>query len=370
VRALFTGGGTGGHVYPALAVIERLIARRVVSAEEVAWVGRPTSIEQELVARQGLVFMPISTGALRGRSPIDALKSIGNLIKGAGEGRRLIREWKPDVVFSTGGYVTAPLTLAAWREHVPVMIYLPDMEPGLAVRQLSRFATRVCVSFDSVAAHLDARKVLVTGYPVRQELLEADRESARERLGLDPKSNVLLVLGGSTGAHSINQAISNHLEALLELGQIVHVSGVADLDDLRERSETLPALLRSGYHLYGYMHEEMIDALAAADLVVARAGASVLAEFPAVGLPAILVPYPYAGQHQRLNAQLLAQRGGAVVVDDDALLERLLDVVRALLSDRGRRDAMAVAMRSVSVPEAADRLADALVQIAKQVQRG
>jgi UDP-N-acetylglucosamine--N-acetylmuramyl-(pentapeptide) pyrophosphoryl-undecaprenol N-acetylglucosamine transferase len=273
VRALFTGGGTGGHVYPAFAVIERLIATRGVAAEDVAWVGRPASIEQELVTRQGLPFWPISTGALRGRSPIQALKSVGNLIRGAVEGRRLIREWKPDVVFSTGGYVTAPLTLAAWREHVPVMIYLPDMEPGLAVRQLSRFVTRICVSFDSVAAHFDRRNVLVTGYPVRQELLQADRASAREQLGLDATKMVVLVLGGSTGAHSINQAVGDHLEALLDLGQIVHVSGTADVSDLQERAETLPASLRCGYHLYGYMHEEMIAALAAADLVVARAGA-------------------------------------------------------------------------------------------------
>ncbi|MHB1319367.1 MAG: undecaprenyldiphospho-muramoylpentapeptide beta-N-acetylglucosaminyltransferase [Anaerolineae bacterium] len=367
MRVLFTGGGTGGHVYPALAVADRLKARGVELAQ-LAWVGRPASIEEKLVTHYGMSYRPISSGALRGRSPWQVFTSVFHLLRGVGEGRRLIGELKPDAIFSTGGYVTAPLTVAAWMHHVPVLIYLPDMEPGLAVRFLARFATRVCVSFDSVAAFFDRRKVLVTGYPVRQELLTADRELARVRLGLDG-SQVLLVLGGSSGAHSINQAVSRRLDALLEVAQVVHVTGAADLDALQELRATLPIARAARYHLYGYLHEEMIDALVAADLVVARAGASTLAELPAARLPAILVPYPYAGEHQRVNAGYLAQRGGAVIVTDADLDARLLGTVRGLLSDESRMADMAAAMWSISVPDAADRLAECLLDVAQGAQR-
>jgi len=363
MRILFTGGGTGGHVYPALAVIDRLLALERAADIEVAWVGRLGSVEQDLVGRHGIAFWPISTGALRGRSPFQVIGSAVSLVKGIVQGRKLVRQWKPDVVFSTGGYVTAPLTLAAWLARVPVVIYLPDMEPGLAIKLLARFARHVCVSFESVAQYFDRRKVIVTGYPVRQDLLNVDRDEARSRLGLNADRHVLLVLGGSTGAHSINEAVSRHLSELLSLAQVVHASGPADLEDLTRRTDLLSVEQRSHYHLYGYLHAEMADALAAADLVVARAGASTLAEFPAMGLPAILVPYPHAGPNQGVNAAFLAERGGAIVVPDADLEARLVAEVRSLLSDRERLATMSVAMRAIAVPDAADRLAACLVRV-------
>ncbi len=363
MRVLFTGGGTGGHVYPALAVVDRLLALEDGAHIELAWVGRLGSVEEDLVGRHGIAFWPISTGALRGRSPLQVIGSAVSLVKGMVQGRGLIRRWRPDVVFSTGGYVTAPLTLAAWLARVPVVIYLPDMEPGLAIKLLARFARHVCVSFESVAQYFDRRKVVVTGYPVRQDLLNVDRAEARSQLGLDAGRHVLLVLGGSTGAHSINEAVSKHLSELLTLAQVVHASGPGDLDELTRRTAQLSAEERAGYQLYGYLHGEMAAALAAADLVVARAGASTLAEFPAVGLPAILVPYPYAGPNQGVNAAFLAERGGAIVVPDADLDARLVLEVRALLGDQERLATMSVAMRAIAVPDAADRLAACLVRV-------
>ena len=363
MRILFTGGGTGGHVYPALAVIDRLLALESASDIEVSWVGRSGSVEEDLVGRHGITFWPISTGALRGRSPAQAIGSAGRLVRGIVQGRKLVRQWRPDVVFSTGGYVTAPLTLAAWLARVPVVIYLPDMEPGLAIKLLARFARHVCVSFASVAQHFDRRKVVVTGYPVRQDLLNVDRDEARIRLGLDADRHVLLVLGGSSGAHSINEAVSRHLSELLDLAQVVHASGPGDVEELTRRADLLSIEERSRYHLYGYLHAEMADALGVADLVVARAGASTLAEFPAMGLPAILVPYPYAGPNQGVNAAFLAERGGAIVVPDAELDARLVAEVRTLLSDQERLDAMSAAMRAIAVPDAADRLAACIVRV-------
>jgi len=368
MRVLFTGGGTGGHVYPGLAVLERLSADRCAGPVQVAWVGRPAGVEEALVARQGIAFLPVHTGALRGRSPVQAACSLVNLARGIGESRQIVNTFRPEVVFSTGGYVTAPLTVAAWRSKVPVVIYLPDMQPGLAVRQLSHLATRVCVSFDSVQQHF-TREVTVTGYPVRRELLTADKRAARKALGLGASTPVLLVLGGSSGAHSLNEAVSRHLAELLDLAAIVHVSGGADLAALEARADGLGTDCRSRYHLFGYLHEEMVSALAAADLVVARAGASTLAEFPAVGLPAILVPYPHAGQHQRVNAEYLAGRGAAIIVDDAQLGDRLVDEIRGLFTNPQRLHAMSQAMRAISVPDAADRLADVLIELAQGARR-
>lgn len=367
MRVLFTGGGTGGHVYPALAVIERLQANPAygIEAGGMGWVGRSEGMEREIVERHGLPYMAVSAGALRGRGPLAALHSLAQLARGVWQGLRLLRRWQADAVFATGGYVTAPLVLAAWLAKRPVLIYLPDMEPGLAVRALARFAARIAVTVEPVTRFFDPEKVVVTGYPVRKGLIGADRTAARQRLGLRADRPILLILGGSSGAHSINMAVNRDLEGLLALAQVVHVSGAADLPLLEARRQRLPATLQADYHLAAYLHEEMVDALAAADLVVARAGAATLGEFPALGLPALLVPYPHAGQHQRQNAAYMAERGGAAVLDDQALADGLANPVGALLRDPTGLARMSHAMRQLSVDDAAERLACLLVELAK-----
>lgn len=367
MRVLFTGGGTGGHVYPALSVIERLRDDPAYGAEAegIAWVGRVEGIEREIIERQGIPYRGIAAGALRGRGPRSLARSLAQLARGVGQGRRLLREWRADVVFATGGYVTAPLVIAAWLAKRPVLIYLPDMEPGLAVRVLSRLARKIAVTVDPVARFFPPDKVVVTGYPVRRSLFQATRLEARRRLGLQTDQPVLLVLGGSSGAHSINMAVNRELERLLPLAQIVHISGTADYQVLQARQSRLPETLQTKYRLAAYLHEEMVDALASADLVIARAGAATLGEFPAVGLPAVLVPYPHAGEHQQLNADYMAERGAAVVLNDRGLTDHLFDTVTALLADRARLARMSEAARELAVGDAAERLAALLAALAK-----
>ncbi len=372
MRVLFTGGGTGGHVYPALAVIERLQADPAYGVEDdgIAWVGRNEGLEREIVARYGLPYLPISAGALRGQGPAAITHSLAQLARGIREGWRLLREWCADAVFATGGYVTAPLVLAAWLQRRPVLIYLPDMEPGLAVRTLSHLATCIAVTVEPVSRYFNAKQVTVTGYPVRRGLFTAQRPEARQRLGLHAERPVLLILGGSSGAHSINMAVHQELERLLALAQVVHISGKADFEALESRRRQLSETLQADYHLASYLHEEMADALAAADLVVARAGAATLGEFPAVGLPALLVPYPYAGQHQQENAQYMAERGAAIVLEDQSLPGSLAPAVAGLLADPGRLARMSEAMRQLSTHDAAERLALLLVEMAKGRNHG
>jgi len=362
MRVLITGGGTGGHVYPALAVADELVAhpRWHTTEKDIAWVGVAGNIEEEIIDRSNYDFLPVASGAIRGSSPLQLAKSVVHLARGVREARAHIRAFRPDAVLATGGYVAAPLILAARRERVPAVILLPDMEPGMAVKYLSRLVEKVAVSFKEVTQHFPPGKATVTGYPVRPALFEQNRYGARRNLGLESEGLVLLVLGGSRGARSINTAVEAMITRLLPLTQVIHLCGLEGYPHVKATQERLPNELSLRYRVYPYLHKEMLDALAAADLVVARAGAATLAEFPA----AILVPYPYAGRHQELNAAYLAAHGTGVVLSDDALESQLESTVRGLLQDTERLQAMREASRALAVPEASANVAALLQRIA------
>jgi UDP-N-acetylglucosamine--N-acetylmuramyl-(pentapeptide) pyrophosphoryl-undecaprenol N-acetylglucosamine transferase len=272
----------------------------------------------------------------------------------------IVRDFSPDVVLVTGGYVCAPVATAAWLRRVPILVFLPDLEPGLAVRALSRLATRVAVSFAEVEAYFPKSKVLTAGYPVRAEFFAADQVAARRAFGLEEGVRTVTVFGGSRGARSINRALSQGLEPLLESCQVIHVCGSLDAEWVMEKRAQLPDRLRNRYRAYAYLHEEMPSALAAADLAVARAGAATLGEFPALGLPSILVPYPYAGQHQGLNADYLVSRGAAVKIADAELEEKLLPAMLELLNDEMALAEMGERAQALSRPGAARRIAEEL----------
>jgi UDP-N-acetylglucosamine--N-acetylmuramyl-(pentapeptide) pyrophosphoryl-undecaprenol N-acetylglucosamine transferase len=229
---------------------------------------------------------------------------------------------------------------------------------------MARLARRVAVSAGPAVAHVPSGKATVTGYPVRRGFLEADKAEGRRRLGLlDPQLPTLFVSGGSQGGRSVNQAVAGQLPRLLEVCQVVHVSGRADYAWLVEVRGRLPEARRPAYHLHDYLHEEMPWALAAADLAVMRAGASTLGELTVAGLPAILVPYPYAGGHQRANARYLADLGGAVVLEDEQL-PHLFERVRELIEDPPRLESMAAALRGAARPQAAHEIARLVLEAA------
>jgi UDP-N-acetylglucosamine--N-acetylmuramyl-(pentapeptide) pyrophosphoryl-undecaprenol N-acetylglucosamine transferase len=258
------------------------------------------------------------------------------------------------------------MTLAAWRTGVPIVIYLPDIEPGLAIKFLARLADRVAVTTAEAQPFFRAGLTVVTGYPVRAELFAMHKEgkpTARRELDLNDDLPVLLVFGGSRGARSINQAITDQLEDYLQVCQVVHVTGALDERWVWAKWSELPEDLQARYHPWAYLHEKMIAALVAADLVVSRAGASVLGEFPAVGLPAVLVPYPYAGAHQALNAEYLARHQAAIIIDNVDLDKRLKDAVIELITDREKLTAMSQACQSLAKPEAVARLAREILEI-------
>jgi UDP-N-acetylglucosamine--N-acetylmuramyl-(pentapeptide) pyrophosphoryl-undecaprenol N-acetylglucosamine transferase len=323
----------------------------------------------QLAQRAGIQFSAIETGQIRGRSPWTMARNLGRMRRGAAQAATVIQDWKPDVVLMTGGYVAAPVAWAAWRSRprVPLLIYLPDLTPGQAIKVTSRLATKVAVSFPEAARYFPG-KAVVTGYPVRPELLAADKTAARALLRLQPDAPVLLVFGGSRGARSINRALVAALPQLLPRCQVVHVSGQLDWPEVEQArqglADTLPPALFERYHPYPYLHDEMVQALAAADLAVTRAGASVLGEFPARGLPSILVPYPYAGQHQDANAAYLADRDAAVVIVDTDLSARLAPTILELLDAPGELQGISQAAARLARPDAAHNIAALLYKMA------
>ena len=365
MRLLVSGGGTGGHVYPILAVLQHLDDLDESSAE-ICYVGNASSIEAKLAAKAGLAFRGISTASFHGAAPWVIPSRVARLARGTAQSISVMDEFLPRAVLATGGYVCAPAILAARMRRVPSLMYLPDLTPGMAIRFLGRYSTVVAVSVQKSTAYFAQGKAMVTGYPVRKELFEADKTSSRRKLGLDEQRKTLLVLGGSQGAHSINLAIGAILEDLLDICQVVHISGEADAPWLLSERDELPKALAGNYRVYPYLHEEMIDALAAADLAVARAGAATTGEFPALGLPSILIPYPYAGRHQDQNADYMVDNEAAVKLADVDLAEGVLrDTVVDLLTDEARLTRLAEGAHRLSRPDAAKRIAQVLRDIAR-----
>lgn len=360
MRLLICAGGTGGGVYPALAVLEALTSQQ--PNLETLWVGGEGGMEEELVNRAGIPFRSIPAAGVHGVGLRALPGNIAKLARGVQASRRILRGFKPDALFFTGGFVAAPMAVAGRK--IPTALYVPDIEPGLALKFLSRFADIVTVTApDSRKFFTRPERIVLTGYPLRSDLSTWSREKATQHLGLNPKLPTLLVTGGSKGARSINMAVLSHLEGLLGIAQIVQISGSLDWPVVEKAAQKLPAHLKSRYHAMPYLHE-MGAALAAADLVVSRAGASTLGEYPLFGLPAVLVPYPYAWRYQMVNAEYLAERNAAVILQDELLKEKLPSVVKDLFLNKHKLESMRAAMKALSHPDAAGSIASQLVKLA------
>ncbi len=361
VRLLICAGGTGGGVYPALSVLKTLESE----VQAVLWVGGKGGMESDLVTRAGVPFTAIPAAGVHGVG-LRALP--GNLLqlgRGTLAARRILREFNPDVLFFTGGYVAAPVAVAGRGR--PILLYVPDIEPGLALSFTARFADVIALTAEESRRYFNPRtRMAVTGYPTRLELGRWERPAARERLGLSNDLPVLLVSGGSKGARTINLPILQHLAELLGMAQVVHITGSLDKAAAQNASAGLAADLRQRYHPYEYLHEEMGAALAAADLAISRAGASTLGEYPLFALPALLVPYQYAWRYQKVNAEYLQQHGAAVVLEAGQLDRQLLPTVRQLLAAPGRLNAMRQAMQSLARLEAAAQIGGLLRELAEK----
>ena len=318
-------------------------------------------MEEALVNRAGISYRSIPAAGLHGVGLRALPRNIFKLIRGVIESRKILNEFKPDVLFFTGGYVAAPMAFAG--RHIPIVLYVPDIEPGLALKFLANFADVITLTADDSKKYFSSSKLLVTGYPLRADLSNWSRDQATQRFGLDSSKPTLLVTGGSKGARSINIAVMKHLKALLEIAQIIHITGTLDYDNIEKTANELPSNLKKDYHAMPYLHE-MGAALAVADLVLSRAGASALGEYPLFELPAILIPYPYAWRYQKVNADYLVEKNAAILLKDEDLENHLFSVIKDILMNENKRETMKAAMKTLSKPNAAELIASQLVELA------
>lgn len=352
MRVVISGGGTGGHIYPALAIAEEFRRR----GAEVLYMGCPDSMEQQFAATAGFAFAAVPAVGLRRRFPA-IFRDLSVDMKGRSLAKTQLQKFRPDLVIGTGGFVSAPVLSAAQGLHIPTLIHEQNAFPGLANRFLARRAAAVCLTFAAAGEHFPhPERHHLTGLPLRPQVVAADAAAAREYFGFPEDGKpLLLVTGGSQGARKLNNALQESYEKLLAAGiRIIHLTGKRHYEELKAAAPQHDDLI-----LLPYL-EQMQHALVLADLIAARAGASFLAEAAYLGKPCLLVPYPHAANdHQRYNARQFAAAGAAVVVEDAELCGATLAAsVLPLLANSDKLKEMSAASRTLAAEQAAQKIAD------------
>jgi UDP-N-acetylglucosamine--N-acetylmuramyl-(pentapeptide) pyrophosphoryl-undecaprenol N-acetylglucosamine transferase len=347
-------------------------ALRERGGADVHWIGSRSGVEAQRVPAAGIAFHTISTGKLRRYWD---WQNVPDLLwrapSGVVQSWRLLRELRPALLFATGGFVALPPALAARARGIPIVVHEQTAIPGLANRIVARFAQRIALSFPASDAALPADRTIVTGNPLRPELLTGSRETGCRRFGFDSALPIVYVTGGAQGSHRINRAVGEVLGQLLDVVQVVHQCGdnaeTGDHAWLASRAQSLPGERRGRYALLTYVGAELGDVYAAADLVVGRSGAGTVNECVSLGKPALYIPLPGAsGDEQTANARLVAAAGGGVLLPQSQLTgSALLDLVCKLIGDRDSLRAMGPRARSLAVPDAADRIARLIFETAR-----
>ncbi|MEZ4530981.1 MAG: undecaprenyldiphospho-muramoylpentapeptide beta-N-acetylglucosaminyltransferase [Thermomicrobiales bacterium] len=370
IRIAIAGGGTGGHVLPALSVIEELERRGVEM--ELLWIGSKTGVEGSEARARGVPFRAVSTGKFRRYPDFRTVTDAVRVPLGVPQAWWILRSFRPDVIFSTGGYVSTPSVVGGTR-MAPVLSHEQTAVLGLATRLNGRFVDVQALTFEtSLALTKDRSKTVVTGNPVRGSLKEGSRESGLQRFGFRSDMPVLFVTGGARGSSPLNERIEAILDDLLEHLQILHQTGATtdnpDFERLSARRQALPAETRDRYRVVERIRDEMADVYAMADLMLARAGAGTVAEIAYLGKTAILIPLPGSGGNEQLrNAEALSSIDGAVVIDQqDASPTRLREVILDLAANPERRGQIGANASRAGRPDAAARIADQLLALAEQ----
>ena len=324
-RIILTGGGTAGHVTPNIALIPKL--REL--GYDIQYIGSYNGIEKELIEPFGIPYHGISSGKLRRYFSLQNFTDPFRVIKGFGEARKLIKSLKPDVIFSKGGFVSVPVVLAGKRCKVPVIIHESDMTPGLANKLAIPSAVKVCCNFPETLDALPEGKAVLTGSPIRQELLTGDKDAARKMCGFTDEKPVILVIGGSLGAVAVNEAVRAALPELLKQFQIIHLCGKGKKDDSLVGTK--------GYVQYEYISEELPDLMAASDIMISRAGANAICEILALKKPNILIPLSAQASRgdQILNAASFEKLGYSIVIQEEEVTnEKLLAAVNEAFDNK------------------------------------
>jgi UDP-N-acetylglucosamine--N-acetylmuramyl-(pentapeptide) pyrophosphoryl-undecaprenol N-acetylglucosamine transferase len=363
MRILIAAGGTGGHVYPALAVARSL--RERTPDVEFRWLGGHRGLESSIVPPEGfqldiLPLRSLRTVDLSAHTALDPAR----LSASYPAALYSMTRWRPDAVFTTGGYIAIPVVMAAATLRVPSVMWEGNLVPGRSVRSTARLASVLAVSFAETAKELRGR-CFVTGTPIRS-FAGHDRASARAALKLEPETPVVFVFGGSQAVRRLNKAVNEALPALVERVTVIHMTGEPAYADALKLRESLPSDKRGRYRPFPFLRGEMADALVASDLLVGRAGSSTLAEASALGLPMIVVPYPHASAHQVANARALADAGAARIIPDEEFDSAALLSAVEVLHDEPALAAMRAAASSFGRPGAAAAVAELVLALAER----
>ena len=326
-KIILTGGGTAGHVTPNLALVETLKG----AGYEIEYIGSYEGIEKKLTSDYGLKYHGIATGKLRRYFDLKNFTDPFRVIKGFFQASKLMKEIKPDIVFSKGGFVSVPVVVAAGRRHIPVIIHESDMTPGLANKISFKYATKICCNFPETVNNLPKDKAVHTGSPIRKELFSGDKDKAKTFCGFNDDKPVIMVMGGSLGAVAVNKAVRGILPKLLNDFNVVHLCGKGKLDSELVGTE--------GYVQFEYISDELKDLFALSSLIISRAGANAICEIAALGIPNILIPLPADASRgdQILNAQSFEKQGFSITMDEHTLTDdSLYEAIMSLYSDRDK----------------------------------
>ncbi len=322
---VLTGGGTAGHVTPNIALIPALQEK----GYQISYIGSYNGIEKKLIEELGIPYYGISSGKLRRYFDPKNFSDPFRVLKGFSEAKKLLKQLKPDVVFSKGGFVTVPVVIAAKRCKIPAIIHESDMTPGLANKLCIPSAAKICCNFPETVKSLPENKAVLTGTPIRQELMNGNREAARAFCGFHEQKPVLMVIGGSLGAASVNENIRKILPELLKDFQVIHLCGKGKMDESLSNTP--------GYIQYEYIKQELPDLFALADIVISRAGANAICELHALHKPNLLIPLSAKASRgdQILNARSFERQGFSMVLEEEEITEEtLLKTIKELYTNR------------------------------------
>ena len=340
-KIVLTGGGTAGHVSPNIALLPYLRD----AGYEITYIGSKKGIEKNLIADYGLPYVGISTGKLRRYFDLKNFTDPFRVINGFREARSFLKKYRPDVVFSKGGFVSVPVVRAAGSLKIPCIIHESDMTPGLANKLCFGAAKKSCCNFPETLEMLPAGKAVLTGTPIRAELFTGEREKGLELCGFSGEKPVMMVMGGSQGAVSVNKAVRGNLTELLKTFQIVHLCGKGHFDESLANVE--------GYRQFEYVKEDLKHLFAAADLLVSRAGANAICEILALGKPSLLIPLPTKGSRgdQILNANSFAEQGFSEVLEDEKAADQIVEKAVELYNNRAKyQEAMKASHQTDAIP--------------------
>ncbi|MDO4288892.1 MAG: undecaprenyldiphospho-muramoylpentapeptide beta-N-acetylglucosaminyltransferase [Eubacterium sp.] len=372
MKILIAAGGTGGHIYPGLAIADKF--KEKMPEAEIVFVGSLVGMEKNIVPKEGYPLEYIRVRGFERELSLETLAAVKGIFDGMRDAKKVIARHKPDLVIGTGGFTCGPLLLQAARRGIPTMIHEQNAYPGKANRMLGKKVDRVAISFMEAAAYFPEDKIFLAGNPVREAYKHVDRADCRKKLGLAENQKMVVAMGGSQGAGSINEAVIQYMVKHKDNPEIVvyHLTGRGQYEKVIGVLKEKGVELKDGVNALGNIHivdysNEVDLLLGAGDLVISRSGAMSIAEIAAVGIPSILIPYPMAaGNHQEFNARVLTDQGGGVLILDKDLTPALLEAeADAILGDAPRRQSMAEITKKAAIYDADLRFYEEALKVMK-----